>query len=228
MRTKIRHLGLIIDGNRRYALKRDISLQEAYVLGAKKVDEVVRFVFGKTNIREVSIYALSADNLKRALEESRSITLIQEQTFDLWAQDKFFARNGIKVRFVGDIGKIPDSNFRESCIRLQTRTAKNKPKLLNILILYDPFEEALQAVSEIRIRNNAVSAKEMVMSRLQVKDDVDFIIRTAGGSRLSGFLMLQSAYAELYPIKKLWPEITVGDVSRAIRSFEGKEIKHGR
>lgn len=233
MPNQIKHIGIIIDGNRRYSKKNGLSFDEVYRLGAKKVYDVIRFVFDETNISELSIYALSYDNLLRKSKEIDSVLKVQKEEFDRWFADPFFNENGIKVRFVGELNILP-KDVQKSCFNLAQKTAGNNAKTLNILLAYFGSREIVRAVENILKRKDSLSngkelnVEELIWENLSVKDPVEMIIRTGGGSRLSGFLPWNSEYAELYTLDKLWPEIEISDVKEAISYYHSLEMKKGK
>lgn len=231
--NQIKHLGIIIDGNRRYSKKTKLPFKEVYKIGANKVYDVIRFVFEKTDIQELSIYALSYDNLLRKSPELDAILKTQKEEFYKWAEDPFFSENGIRVRFIGELNTLP-TDILKSCILVMDKTLKNNKKTLNILMAYFGSMEIARAVERILRRKNFYSDREhenmrnLIQQSLEVKKSVDLIIRTGGGSRLSGFLPWQSEYAEIYVTKKLWPEIEESDIEEAINHYNELEVKKGR
>ena len=233
MSGQIKHIGIIIDGNRRYSKKNNMSFEEVYKLGAKKVYEVIRFVFDQTDIAELTIYALSYDNLLRKSKEIDTVLNVQKEEFDGWAVDPFFKEKDIRVRFVGELNILP-REVQASCTKLAEQTAKSEGKTLNILLAYFGDKELVRAVENIiKLKDSLGKGKELnieelVWQNLSVKHPVDMIIRTGGGSRLSGFLPWHSEYAELYTLDKLWPEIQISDVKDAIAYYQGLEMKKGK
>lgn len=230
--AELNHLGIIIDGNRRYATKQGIGLGEAYKIGAQKVYDVVRYVFTNTSATQISIYALSQDNLSRTPEEVEAIMDVLKTAFDGWAADPFFVSSGIRVKFVGNVGKLPES-LRGSCKALEEKTSKCNSKTLNMLVAYMGHREIGAAVEKAMKSaaaggTNAIrSIESLISEHLEIKEPVDLVVRTANAHRLSGFLPWQSEYATLIAIDKLWPEIETGDVEQAIAEFKGGDAKHG-
>ncbi len=231
------HLGVIIDGNRRYAKKSGKSLVEVYTLGATKVYNTVRFVFTKTNINELTIYALSYDNLVRNSDEIRPILNAQKETFEKWLTDDIFAKNKIQVRFIGELELLP-KDIKKVCDKLGKMTSINTKKTLNILMAYSSHREIGKTIDKIikditlDYRNS--EGKEHITDivnnigkNLDITTPVNLIIRNADEKRLSDFLLWQSNYAEMYSIEKLWPEITEKDIKKALTYFSTKKIKHG-
>ena len=234
---KIVHVGLIIDGNRRYARREGLDGKQVYALGARKVYEVIKFVLGSTEVTELSIYALSRDNLLRKSVELNAVIMAEKDAFNQWYKDPFFEEKSIQIKFVGDLALLPET-VRESCARLQGKTEKYNLKRLNILIAYMGHHEISSAfhnaidTHDINRSKGIVLDKskthELIEKNLQVTTPVDIVIRTANEHRLSGFLPWQTQYAEFYTINKLWPEVEIEDIRLIINEFESKEAKHGK
>jgi undecaprenyl diphosphate synthase len=231
MSSQIKHMGIIIDGNRRYSKKMKLSFEQVYRIGANKVSEMIRFIFSETDIPELSIYALSYDNLLRKSTELDSILKVQKEEFDSWSHDPFFHEKKIKINFVGELSLLP-KDVLESCNSLMETTKNNDGKTLNILLAYFGTREIVKAVEKIlnmyKSKPKDVDVQTLINENLTVKSPVDLIIRTGGASRLSGFLPWQSEYAELYTLKKLWPEIEAADIKTAMEHFKGIEVKKGQ
>jgi undecaprenyl diphosphate synthase len=235
MKNGIKHLGIIIDGNRRFSKRTGLPYNQVYKLGAQKVYEVVRYVFTKTDIPELSIYALSYDNLLRKSKELDAILKSQKEEFDRWIDDSFFEKYDIKIRFIGELNLLPIGVVK-SCIALMEKTSNNKGKTLNLLMAYFGSREIVLAVERILKHKNIfangngknIDVQDLIQQNLSIKEPVDLIIRTGGGARLSGFLPWQSEYAELYTIKKLWPEVEAKDIQEAIEYYNTIEAKKGK
>jgi undecaprenyl diphosphate synthase len=209
-----------------------MRLDEAYVHGAEKVYEIMRYVFCKTDIRELSIYALSYDNLMRQSEELDAIIQIQKGYFDDWADDPFFEERKIRVKFIGEMGVLPPA-FRESCERLEKKTSENGDRVLNFLIAYIGHREISAAVEKvIKIacaagKDAKIDVEKLIAENLDVKKPVDLVIRTAKARRLSGFLPWQTEYAEICVLDKLWPEVEMEDIGKAIADFNETKVNRG-
>jgi undecaprenyl diphosphate synthase len=230
LEENLNHLGVILDGNRRYAKKIGVELSEAYKHGADKVYTVVRHIFEKTSIAEISIYALSYDNLLRKSEDLNAVLKIQKDVFDKWTGDPFFKEKGIRIRFVGDRGILP-TEFRKSCERLEAVTSGNGNRTLNMLVAYGGRRDISSAVRKVLLNAkdlNNLHIEKRITENLDIKNPVDLVIRTAGGRRLSGFLLWQSDYADIITLDMLWPEIELADIDRAIAGFCSEKTKRGR
>ncbi len=220
----IKHVGFIIDGNRRFAKKRNISYEEAYSIGAENVTNLVKWflIDGRADI--LSVYALSLDNIKkRTHSELKPIYGIQRKTFEKWKKAKIMEKNNIRVVFKGRKELLPE-DYRKACVELENQTMGGYKKFY-VLVAYSGTEEIIRAKNHTPKHN---LNKEEFLKHLYVKDWVDLIIRTSGEKRLSDFLLYQSAYAEFVSVKKLFPEITKEDIINALEEFRNRKRNFGK
>jgi short-chain Z-isoprenyl diphosphate synthase len=232
------HVGVILDGNRRYARRMGLAqVSEGHVRGADKVEELLGWC-DDLGIPVVTLWALSTDNLNRAPEELDAIFGVIEEKVEALAasEDREHAR---RIRVVGRRELLPEST-RLAIERAEEATADSGPKELLIAIGYGGREEITDAVRRLladRIRSG--DSLEGVVHDLQPDEisrylyapdipDPDLIIRTSGELRLSGFLLWQSAYSEYYFCDVFWPDFRRIDFLRALRSYAERERRQGR
>ena len=232
-----RHVGVILDGNRRYARKMGYSrVAEGHRRGADKVEELLGWC-DELAIPVVTLWALSTDNLKRAPEELSTIFgLIEEKVEALQAADASTPRR--RLRMVGR-RELPPPSTQAAIAKAEEVTAANGPYELLVAVGYGGREEITDAVRRMladRIRRGdslegiASGIEPDEISRYLYAPDIadpDLIIRTSGELRLSGFLLWQSAYSEYYFCDVFWPEFRRIDFLRAIRSYEERERRRG-
>ncbi|MEM5830968.1 MAG: polyprenyl diphosphate synthase [Candidatus Aenigmatarchaeota archaeon] len=225
------HIGIIPDGNRRWAKKRGLAPYIGHWYGAKKMEEICKFIF-ELGIKKLSIYTLSTENLKnRKKEEINELFKIFKTYFRKWLKGEFKEIDlyEVKINFFGNFFILPKSLVK-LMKKIMQKTSKYNKRILNILIAYGGTYEILRAVKEMikrKVKIEKIDEKE-IKKYLFVKDDVDLIIRTGGYSRLSNFLPLQSTYAEIYVTKKLWPDITKKDILDAIKWYSRIQRKFGK
>ena len=218
---KIRKLvvAIIPDGNRRYAEKKNISYREAYSLSANSIEKLFHWAKNR-DIKSLIIWALSTDNFKkRSLAERRIL-------FDIFVKkaEKYLKKKleGVNVYFIGQIYKLPN-NVKNAVRRLEEEYNNViKPLKIYILLNYSGEVELMSAF------NNRKNKTKSLRDSLWLKEDIDLIIRTGGERRLSNFAIYQSRYAELYFIDKLFPEVTVKDLDKALEHFYKVERRFGR
>ncbi len=231
------HVGLILDGNRRYAKEmgfEDISM--GHKIGAQKVDELLRWC-AELDIKVITIWVLSTDNIFRESSElSKLFSIIENKLLDL-SRDPAVKKNGYKINILGNTNILPEK-LKEVVRTVEESTKDNRERVLNIALGYGGREEIVEAVKKAILSKEGLSAEEIARS-LKAEDiarylytygvpDPDLIIRTSGEIRLSGFLLWQSAYSEFYFCDAPWPAFRKIDFLRAIRSFQQRKRRFGR
>ncbi|OLE50448.1 MAG: di-trans,poly-cis-decaprenylcistransferase, partial [Candidatus Rokubacteria bacterium 13_1_20CM_2_69_58] len=229
-----RHLGLILDGNRRYALERGfVDPLEAYALGARKLDDMLLWC-DELSIPAVSLWVLSTENFRRDASEVSGILETVEAKLVQLARHPRTHRLGVRVRAVGKLDLLPDSvvaAIREA----EEATAANRGMVLTIAVAYGGRQEIIDAMQAM-LREKAKQgedletiiegiSEETLAQYLYTPDlpDPDLIIRTSGEVRLSGFLLWQSAYSEFYFCDVHWPAFRKTDFLRAVRAFQQRD-----
>ncbi|MCY0852106.1 MAG: polyprenyl diphosphate synthase [Thermoplasma acidophilum] len=229
-----RHIGIITDGNRRYARNVGISENEGHVKGKEKVEEVVDWCM-ELDIRIVTFYAFSTENFRRSPEEVDFLFHLIDNAFKSLLKDERVYKNRINVRVIGNLSILPA--YLRQTIHIVEETTKNFNNYqLNLAIGYGGREEILDAIK--RITRDAMDGKLNIDEldeekfRMYLYDgripDPDLILRTSGEERISNFLLWQSAYSELYFSDVYWPEFSKLDFLRAIYSYQRRQRRFGR
>ncbi len=210
-----KHVGIIPDGNRRWARKNKVDLFDAYVRGYNKLVEIVKHL-NSYNINYISVYGLSYDNcIRRSESEKRVIEEIAIMALRDLRKDKDLESNDIRVMILGD-PTIFSNKLAEEAEYTVSATKHRKNGLLTIGICYS---------GQWEVKNYC--GKKNTLPSLELPS-IDLIIRTGGMHRLSGFFPLLSEYAELYFLDKLWPEITRQDITNALEWFSRQPRNFGR
>jgi short-chain Z-isoprenyl diphosphate synthase len=234
-----RHVGIVLDGNRRYARIHGLAdPRTAYDLGADKLDDVLAWCFDLA-IPAVTLWVCSIDNLKRPQTEIAGILAAVESKISALAKDPAIHRRRVRVRAVGRLDLLPP--FIVAVLReAEKATADYDALILTIAIAYGGREEIADAVRDL-VREKARQGADLdaiveaitpsaIDNHLYTVGlpDLDLIIRTSGEIRLSGFLLWQSAHSEFYFSDVNWPEFRRVDFLRAIRSFQQRSRRFGR
>ena len=233
-----RHVGLILDGNRRYARSVGLpDLLEGHRLGAKKLEEVLTWC-EELDIRMVSIWILSTENLQRPAEELSGLLRLIENKLRDAARDPKTHKKRMRIRAIGKLDLLPPS-MRDAIREAEEATRDYDGFFLNVAVGYGGRQEIADAVQSLlreRVEQgmpldaaiNEVTP-DNVGKYLYTYDlpDPDLIIRTSGEVRLSGFLLWQSAYSEYYFCDAYWPAFRRIDLLRAIRSYQQRERRFG-
>ena len=220
----IKHLGLIMDGNRRWAKKRLLKPWMGHDKGTDAVERVVEFCLDH-KIEYLSLYTFSIENLKRPkLEKSFIFNEIlnkkSRQKIDL------FRDNNVKIVFIGDRSLFPPSTV-ETIKWLEDETKDNTALTMNVLFCYGGRQELVAAVnSMLKVSSSTHSISlEALEQHLWTAGipDPELIIRTGGRQRLSNYLLFQAAYSELYFTDVLWPDIDKQHLTNALNYY--KEVQ---
>ena len=233
-----RHIGLILDGNRRFGRRRRIADPHAlYALGADKLDDLLSWC-ASLGIPAVTLWVCSTRNLQRSPEEVTGIlAAIQEKLTEL-AGDPFIRKHQVRVRAAGRLDLLPAST-RVAIEAAEEATKDHTAIVLTIAVAYDGREELVDALRSM-LRTKLAEApdpasiieeisEETIGQHVYSPDlpDPDLIIRTSGELRLSGFLLWQSAYSEFYFCDIDWPEFRKIDFLRAVRAYQDRQRRFG-
>jgi short-chain Z-isoprenyl diphosphate synthase len=225
------HLGLILDGNRRYAMEMGFEVADGHREGARRLDEVLQWC-ADLDIKIVTVWVLSPENCQRNQDEVEALFKVIRDKMDDLSHNHVIAKNKFKVKAFGNLDMLP-ADVRKAIDGCEKATSTHKRRMLNIAVGYGGREEIVEATKKALAEKKASSTEELVDS-LTVEDitnhlytcgipDPDLIIRTSGEIRLSGFLLWQSAYSEFYFCDALWPLFRKVDFLRAIRSYPHRD-----
>ncbi|WP_034353425.1 isoprenyl transferase [Deinococcus phoenicis] len=233
-----RHLGLILDGNRRFARATGLQREMGHSFGADKAHEVLQWCL-ELGIPAVTIWVLSTDNTSRDPEELAHILRLLEREARNLATDPRIHANRVQVRAIGQHRDFPP-NVLQALQDLEQKTAHYDGMRLNIAVGYGGREEIVDAVrAYLQGQAAAGTPLAQVAQTLRPEDisahlytagvpDPDFIIRTSGEIRLSGFMLWQSVYSEYYFCDVYWPGFRRVDFLRALRDFQGRDRRFGK
>ncbi|KAL3820171.1 hypothetical protein ACJIZ3_006076 [Penstemon smallii] len=227
-----RHIAFIMDGNRRYAKNRNLEDGAGHKLGYVALMNMLKYCY-ELDVKYVTIYAFSIENFKRRPEEVQStMQLIKEKIEGMLREESLFNQYGVRVYFVGNL-KLLSESVKLSAEKAMEATTHNSKVVLLVCIAYTSTDEILHAVEESCREKRAEFRKGMENSEslITVTDiekhmymaDVpnpDVIIRTSGETRLSNFLLWQSAYTLLCSPSILWPEIGFRHLVRAVLDYQ--------
>lgn len=231
-----KHIAIILDGNRRWAKRNLIMKVEGHFRGADAVEKLLDWC-EELNIKIITLYVLSAENLNRKDDELDYLyELINERLHKLF-NDPRIHKNRMKIKAIGSIELLPDF-LKDILNKLEEVTKDYDNHYLNIAIAYGGQNELVDAIKKIgsRIKDGSLDVnqidKEVIESSLYTshlpQSSPDMILRTSGEKRLSGFLLWQSAYSELVFMDVYWPEFRKIDLMRAIRTFQKRGRRLGK
>ena len=229
-----KHVAIIMDGNRRYSkLQGNMDVVKGHEIGVDTLEKVLDWSI-ELGIEIITAYAFSTENFNRPEHEVEGLMNLFVVNFKRLVNHEKIHKNEVKVKVVGRTELLPES-VREAISEAEEATAHYNKRLFNIAIGYDgrleiidSFKKIIQDVQDGKITIDDVD-EELVSKNLYTAglDDPNLIIRTSGEERLSGFLLWQSSYSELYFCETLWPELRKVDFIRAIRSYQERDRRFG-
>lgn len=219
----IRTLGIIMDGNRRYAREHGLSSVEGHRAGFEKLKEVVSWVHD-AGIPNLVVFGFSTENWNR--DEREVSYLIELLRTGLEAEGRRIGERGGRVKFIGDRTRFPE-DVQELMARVEADTAEGSHTLY-LALSYGGRAEIVDAVNRLVASGTSVSEEEFSRA-LWTADmpDPDLIIRTSGEQRLSGFLPWQGVYAELFFVKSYWPAFSKEEFDAVISEYGERERRYG-
>ena len=225
------HVAIIMDGNRRWARKRNIDYRLGHKEGAKTLEKIVRYA-KKVGIKYITVYAFSTENWKRTSEEVSALMLLLKTYLDDYG--KIADTENIKVKVLGDILALAPG-LQKSIKKCEERTKDNDGIYFSICINYGGRDEIVHAVKKIAqdVKDGKIGIddinEKLMNNYLYTKEipDPDLIIRTSGELRTSGFLTWQSVYSEYLFMDKYWPDFSEDDIDFAIKEYQKRNRKFG-
>ena len=231
-----KHIGIILDGNRRWANHKMLSALECYRLAADKVENVIDWCL-ELDIQSVTLYVLSTENFNRSKEDLSAVYQVLEERLERLYHDRRVYEKEIRIKAIGKLDLLPE-RIIALIQRLEDVTRDYTKHYLNLAVAYRGRTEIVESIRSIAgdiacglIEPDRIN-EQMVEQHLYTyhlpNPDPDLIIRTSGEVRLSGFLLWQSAYSELIFVDTLWPEFRRIDLLRAIRTYQARQRRYGR
>jgi len=220
-----RHIGVIMDGNGRWAKKRLLPRGVGHKAGMENMVKLLEGAFDM-GVEYFTVYALSTENLSRPKEELEGLYSLFRNYFTGYINT--LIKKGVAFRAIGDISALPRDVV--ALIKgAEERSAVNKGKILNMALNYGSRAEIVRAVN-IAVENKQPVTEESFSSLLYTGDepDPDLIIRTGGEIRLSNFLMWQASYAELYFTDTYFPDFSVNELKKAIEEYSSRHRRFGK
>lgn len=231
------HIGIILDGNRRFAVRIMKKPWIGHYHGIKKSREVVQWTCEK-GIKYMTAYVLSLENMatRPKAELGMILKYLRNETNEVIKnRNHVIHRFKIKTRFIGRLPMLPD-DIQENMRKIEGMTRKYKKHFLNVAVAYGGQQEIIDAVKKILEKGLKGIIKPSDLNEKLLKDHLytngqpfpDMILRTGGEKRLSNFLPFQSAYSELIFLDKKWPEMSRQDFDEALEEYSNRKRRFGK
>ncbi|MCU0653413.1 MAG: polyprenyl diphosphate synthase [Candidatus Pacebacteria bacterium] len=220
-----RHIGLITDGNRRWAKNHGLPSLEGHRQGFEAAKKVFRTAYER-GIKEFTAWAFSTENWNRSAEEIDYLMKLFETWLKHLSDD--YAKKGVRIRVFGQIERVPDSLQRAAAAAVE-KTAQNSAATFNLALSYGGRDEIVQGIKKIAAAGiKPEDITEQTVSKNLWLPDADLIIRTGGEKRLSGFMAWQSVYAELFFIDKYLPDFMPQDLDKILAEYAQRNRRFGK
>lgn len=228
------HIGLIVDGNRRFARVKGLASNEGHNAGSQKLEDFLRWCW-RLDIKIVTLYGFSTENHKRSEDEVDYLMDLILHKLRQYQVDPVIRQERVKIKVIGQRENLSEEMIRE-INKTEELTRDHDRFQLNIAVSYGGRAEIVDTVKKLAelVQSGELQPDEIdedIFSRHLYTEgipDPDLIIRTSGEERLSGFLLWQSAYSELYFTEVYWPAFRMIDFWRAIRVYQQRERRFGK
>jgi len=235
-KPKPEHIGIILDGNRRWAINRDLDPKLGHYYGADKTEEVLRWCLD-LGVQSVTLYIFSTENFNRPRDEVQRLMDLFEERLQNIMNNQEIHKHKVRIKAIGRLNLLPE-RLQKIIKKIEDATKNYDRHFLNLAIAYGGRAEIIDAAKKIagKVLEGELSIRDIDEKTFEKnlytahlpKQDPDLIIRTSGEERLSGFLLYQSAYSELCFIDVYWPEFRRIDLLRAVRTYQKRRRRFGR
>jgi|SRR3989338_5310204 len=225
-----KHIGIILDGNRRFAKRLMLNPEKGHEWGYKKVKGLIKWCL-EFKIGELTLFAFSLENFNRPKREFDYLMNLFVKAFKEMYKEKDTKK--LRVKFIGRT-HLFNKELQKEMYSLMEKTKSNKGLKLNFAMAYSGRAEIVDATKRIAeaVKYNELNIEKidekLISQNLYLNSEPDLVIRTSGEQRLSGFLTFQSVYSELMFVEKLWPEFTKEDFIVCLNEYSNRERRFGK
>lgn len=211
------HIALIMDGNGRWAIERNLPRFRGHQAGTENMIELLNKLPSFVSI--VTLYAFSSENWSRSIAELFHLFKIAKQFFQIHLQK--LIDMGFKIHIIGDMSILPKQLIK--ILQLSIKASEKGVKLLNLAINYSGQEDISQAVEKAN-KTNTDFKQHLALNNMK---EPDILIRTGGHQRLSNFMLWQLAYTELFFTNTFWPDFKIEELNQILQSFQNRNRQYG-
>jgi undecaprenyl diphosphate synthase len=226
--SKPRHIGMILDGNRRWAKQRGLPPMEGHLAGYKNLKDLAIYALKDRGIEYVSGYVFSTENWNRTKDEVGYLMKLVLRALTEYLDE--FHRENIKITVLGTKDKLSKSLIK-AIDKAESKTAGNTGGTLALCFNYGGHQEMADAFNKLSQNSDGstitVADIENSLYHSEIPP-VDIIVRTSGEQRLSGFMMWRAAYAELMFMPKFWPDFTNDDIDEVVAEYGRRQRRYGK
>lgn len=227
------HIGIIMDGNRRWAVKQGLEPWKGHEVGEQKFEEMLEWC-KEYDVKELTLYTFSMQNFKRTkVEIDLLMRLLKKGAQKILDDKEFNSKHNVNIRFVGRLGLF-NQDIQDLMKAVMEKTKDCDGYVLNLAMGYGGREEIIDATRKIaekvvagKLSINDINEK-MFGDYLYLNSDPELIIRTSGEKRTSNFLIWQSVYSEWIFVEKFWPDFTKEDFKACLDNYSNRERRLGK
>ncbi len=230
------HIAIILDGNRRWAKGRFLNSWIGHKYGAERVSQFLDWCLD-LGVQCVTLYSFSTENFSRAPKEVEEVLRVIENKLREVLTDERIRKNRVRVKVIGRVRLLP-KRLQELIRKVEETTREHDRQFLTVALAYGGRAEIVDAAKKIaeKVKRGLLTVEKIdeemfekfLYTAHMPKPDPDIVIRTSGEERLSGFLLWQSAYSELFFLDAYWPDFRRIDLLRAVRTFQQRKRRFGR
>lgn len=228
----LKHVAIIMDGNRRWAKKKHLPTLMGHKKGVDALRTLVRYG-SDHGLQALTVYAFSTENWQRSTEEVGYLIRLFVEALSMELAD--LHRNNVQIRFIGDLNAFP-ADLKKLIESAHAQTAENTGLKFQIAANYGGRQELTNAMRQLAeaVQQGRLQPADITEASIQqhlytqALPDLDLLIRTGGDSRISNYLLWQCAYAEFYVTETLWPDFTPQAFEAAVASFADRERRYGQ
>ena len=220
-----KHIGIIMDGNGRWATLQGLSRNMGHKEGINAVDRTINALI-KFGVKVVSFFAFSTENWKRSEEEVNGIFNLTRDF--LHSKRNNFKERGVRITTIGELSPFPE-DLKKELDKTKEDTKNNDKLIVNLALNYGGRADIVRAVNNLIDKGATKVTEQDILENLYTGElpEPDFVIRTSGEERISNFMLYQMAYSELYFPKVLWPNFNERHLRKALKVYSKRNRRYG-
>lgn len=221
--NELKHLAVVMDGNRRWAKAKGFLAKFGYTRGVKILQKLMSVCI-EEQISQLTLFAFSTENWNRPSDEVEFIFKLLERCLDDALKE--FEKNGVRLKAIGDLSRL-DEKLKEKIALVEEKTKHCERLCVNLAISYGSRDEIVRAAKRV-VEKGLELSEENLSANLDLPLDVDLMLRVGNAKRLSNFLLWQSSYAEICFSETLFPSLTIREFKKIIKEYRKRERTFGK
>ncbi|EHE0559022.1 di-trans,poly-cis-decaprenylcistransferase [Campylobacter upsaliensis] len=221
--NELKHLAVVMDGNRRWAKAKGFLAKFGYTRGVKTLQKLMSVCI-EEQISQLTLFAFSTENWKRPVDEVEFIFKLLERCLDDALKE--FEKNGVRLKAIGDLSRL-NEKLKEKIALVEEKTKHCERLCVNLAISYGSRDEIVRAAKRV-VEKGLELSEENLSANLDLPLDVDLMLRVGNAKRLSNFLLWQSSYAEICFSETLFPSLTIREFKKIIKEYRKRERTFGK